>query len=66
MYVLNPEVISESKIFYCNGIIANWLMFEKSFPLLCRKGRLFGFMKTDVLNEILNGLPFWLRVSKVF
>lgn len=66
MYITNPDELAGDKIYWCNGLIAEWLIFEKHFPLLCRQGRLSGFAKTKELEEILKSLPFWLRVTKIF
>ena len=66
MYITNPESISENKVYYCNGVISEWLIYDKNFPLLCKKGREFGFAKTDVLQEALEKMPFWLRIAKKF
>ena len=66
MYILNPESIPKEKIYWCCGIIAEWLMENKKIPILCRKDRMFGFMKTESLNDALKNMPFWLRLSKAF
>lgn len=66
MYITNPESIPKNKIYFCNGIISEWLIYQKKLPLLCKNGRQFGFMKTDALEKALKELPFWLKVTKIF
>ena len=66
MYLMNPEVIPKEKIFYCNGILANYLIYTCNFPLFAKKGREYGFARTEALEEILEKLPFWLRVTRCF
>jgi hypothetical protein len=66
MYITNPEVVSEDKIYWCNGVISEWLIFQKHLPLLSKKGRCFGFAKTEKLAEALKDLPFWLKIAKKF
>ena len=66
MYILNPDALSQDKIYYCNGIIANWLIYTKHLPLLCKKDRKFGFAITNSLKEAILELPFWLKINKCF
>jgi hypothetical protein len=66
VYITNPEVIDKNKIYFCNGIIGEFLIYQKNLPLFCKKGRLFGFSKTDALEKALKELPFWLKCTKVF
>jgi hypothetical protein len=66
VYILNPDTIPKEKIYWCNGIIGNFLIFEKHFPLLTKKGRMFGFAKTDSLEKAILELPFYLRVTRCF
>jgi len=65
MYVLNTDGFPPDKIYECNSSIADWLMIEKQFPLLGRstEGKLC-FAKTDTLMEILETLPFYLKISE--
>jgi hypothetical protein len=66
MYVLNSDSIPKDRIYWCNGIIANWLIYFKHFPLLTKKGRIFGFAKTILLEDEIKKLPFYLKVTKCF
>jgi hypothetical protein len=63
MYILNVDDLGQKNIFSCNGIIANWLI-KKNIPLLGKSGGgQFCFMKTDLLEEVLEGLPFWYNLT---
>jgi len=64
MYILNPEVLSEDKIYYCNGLVSAWLIEQKRLPLFCKKGRMFGFARTELLKKAIKEIPFWLKLSK--
>ena len=66
MYILNPDSIPKEKIYWCNGIISNYLIFTKHFPLLTKKGRMFGFAITNLLEDVVRELPFYLKVTKCF
>jgi hypothetical protein len=66
MYILNSEVLSEDKIYWCNGIIANFLIYSKHIPLLTKKGRMFGFVQTKLLEDAIGELPFYMKVMKCF
>jgi hypothetical protein len=65
MYILNSKELPREKIYWCNGLLSNWLL-ERGFPLFCRDGRKFGFARTDVLEEALKNIPFWLKISLMF
>ena len=67
MYITNVDTLDQSKLYKCNGIIAGWLMKEKSVPLLGKsKTGEFVFSKTELLDEILNSLPFYFNITKIF
>jgi len=67
MYVTNVDDLQQDKLYKCNGLIAEWLMIEKKIPLLGKsKNGQFVFSKTDLLEEVLKGLPFYLNITKVF
>ena len=65
MYVTNIEnILYNTKIYRCNGIIASWLI-QKNIPLLGKtKSGEFCFMETKLLEEVLDGLPFWYKITK--
>lgn len=54
----------KDRIYKCNGLIATWLMREKNIPLLGRDKDKFCFAKTDLLEEVLKDIPFWLRLGE--
>lgn len=63
MYVINAEK-SMPKVYKCNGLIANWLIMQKSIPLLEREdAETWLFADTDLLREVLEDLPFYLKVG---
>ena len=63
MYVVNPEVIDESKLYHCNGIIANFLIYEQHMPLFgrCPKGGYY-FARNEKLEKVLKNLPMWMKI----
>ena len=65
MYILNPSIINKDKLYSCNGIVAEWLIYEKKFPLFARgeQGE-FLFVKTTELTLALDSIPFWLKIKK--
>ena len=64
MYILNPSIINKDKLYSCNGIVAEWLIYEKKFPLFARgeQGE-FLFVKTKDLEKIISEIPFHLKLS---
>lgn len=64
MYIVNPESIDSSKLYECNGIIANYLK-ERGFVFLSKKDGKWIFMKTDKLLEVLSEMPFYYNISKI-
>jgi len=67
MYIVNTDSLPQDKLYKCNGIIANWLMKEKSVPLLGKsKTGEYVFSKTELLDEVLKNLPFYFNITKIF
>ena len=66
MYVLNSDAIPKDKIYFCNGLIAEFLLYQKHLPLLCKKERMFGFAITENLEKAIKDIPWWLKISKCF
>lgn len=67
MYVTNPESIDKNKLYECNGIIANYLIYERNIPLFSRdksQGKWY-FAKTDALLKALEEMPFYCNLSKI-
>lgn len=53
-------------VYKCNIIIGEWLVNEKSMPLLSiEKGR-WCFSKTPLLEEVLESMPFYLKALEIF
>jgi hypothetical protein len=68
MYIINAtEILPESKIYRCKSrLIAEYLIYQKSIPLLSKNGKDWIFTRNDVLEEVLKNLPFWLKVTCKF
>lgn len=66
MYVTNPKSIDKSKLYVCNGIIANYLIYEKHLPLFARDKSAcqYFFVKTEGLLKAVEELPFYYRIAK--
>jgi hypothetical protein len=67
MYVTNPQAIDKSKLYVCNGIIANYLIYEKHLPLFSHDksdGKWY-FAKTELLNKAIEEMPFYYNLSKI-
>ena len=50
--------------FKCKKILANYLIYEKNFPVLDVDKNYYYFLHDDVLEETLESLPLWLRLLK--
>ena len=65
MVVINPEVFDKDKIYWCNGLVSEWLIYTKHLSVFCIKNKKYGFVKTPELEEALKDLPFWLKIMMV-
>ena len=65
MYIINSDNLPPERLYKTNGVIANWLMTQKSMPLLSRENGSFIFADTELLREVLKDLPFYLRISRI-
>ena len=52
--------------FKCKKLLANYLMYEKNLSLLNVYKNYWYFNDDDLLQEILESLPWWLRLLKNF
>ena len=50
------------KTFKCKEKLAEYLMFEKHFPIFDIQDEYYYFVYTDLLEEVLKGLPLWTRI----
>lgn len=67
MYVTNPQSIDKSKLYECNGVVGNYLIYEKHLPLFSRdkiQGKWY-FVKTEALIKALEEMPFYFNLSKI-
>ena len=62
MYVTNPEVIDKSKLYECNGIVGNYLIYEKHMSLFSRSEGKWYFVKTEALLKAIEEMPLYQRV----
>lgn len=65
MYVTNVDSLPQHKLYRCNGVVAAWLK-EKNFPVLGKSetGE-FVFAKTELLLEVLETMPFYIKIRKI-
>ena len=52
--------------FKCNSVIGNWLVKEKSIPVLSKSKNVWIFSKTPLLDEVLESMPLYLKALKIF
>lgn len=67
MYVTNVEAIDKNKLYECNGIVGNYLIYEKNLPLFSRdksEGKWY-FVKTDALLKAIEEMPYYYNISKI-
>ena len=66
MYVTNVEAIDKNKLYECNGIVGNYLIYEKHLPLFARDksvGKYF-FVKTEALLKAVEEFSFYYSIVK--
>jgi len=51
-------------IYSCNMIVGDYLIKEKSMPLLSIENSRYLFAETDLLKEVLEKMPFYLKILK--
>jgi len=61
---VNPDFIKRK--YRCNKIMADYLVYDKHFPVLSVIGKDYYFSDTSLLQEILQDIPLWLKVAKLF
>jgi hypothetical protein len=59
----NPDILLRS--YMCNSFVNSYLQ-EKGLPILGKLGSQFVYAETDVLLEILEYMPLWLKVLSKF
>lgn len=67
MYVTNVEAIDKNNLYECNGIVGNYLIYEKHLPLFSRdksQGKWY-FAKTEALLKAIKEMPFYYNISKI-
>ena len=63
MYVVNANELDVSKLYHCNGLIANHLIYTSHISVFgrCDKGGYY-FSKTEKLEKALKNLPMWMKI----
>ena len=64
MYVVNPEAVDVTKLYKCNGIVAQFLIYKQHLPLFGKDKteRFWYFAKTDKLKQALTNVPFYMKL----
>jgi hypothetical protein len=62
MYIINEESVDSNKVYGCNKLIANWLIYTMHFPLLSRKDKVWYFARTSELEKVIKRIPFYLKI----
>lgn len=52
--------------FKCKKILANYLIYERNLPVLNVDENFYYFVDSELLREILESLPLWLKLAKMF
>ena len=61
---VNPDFIKRK--YKCNKIMADYLIYNKGFPVLSVQEKDYYFSDTPLLQEILQNLPLWLKIANYF
>jgi hypothetical protein len=65
MFIKNLEG-SNINVYGCTPFIGRYLVNERSIPVLSIDGSKWYFSKTDLLEEVLKSMPFYLKVLDIF
>lgn len=65
MFIKNLQGM-DIPVYKCNVIIGEWLVNEKSIPVLSIKDKKWYFSKTPLLEEVLESMPLYLRMLQIF
>ena len=61
---VNPDFIKSK--YKCNKIMADYLVYDRHLPILGLVGKDYYFSDTPSLQEILQSIPLWLKIAKLF
>lgn len=66
MYVTNPENYDKTKLYECNGVVAEYLIANhiSLFSRSVEQG-IWYFAKTEKLQKALDEMPFWFNIKKI-
>lgn len=65
MFIKNLQGLNVP-IYRCNSFIGKYLVNERSIPLLSIEDSKWCFAKTALLDEVIESMPFYLKVLDIF
>lgn len=63
MYIANVDVMG--KTYSCTPFIGKWIK-EKNFPVLSILGGKWYFSDTELLREVIEQIPTWMKILDIF
>ncbi len=60
MFIKNLRV-DETRFYYCNNLVGKYLE-RKGFPMVAREKNKMVFSKTKKLQEVLDNMPFYIKL----
>lgn len=63
MYVKNSKDVEGLEKFYCNGIVATYLIYTKHLPLFGMENGKHVFIKTEEFNKVWETLPKIMKIG---
>lgn len=64
--IVNPSYFIKNPEYKCNKYVMEYLVFEKSIPMMGLDSTGFYFKKNDVLEECLENMPLHLKFLSIF
>jgi hypothetical protein len=59
--IINGQSFIDS--FKCKKKLAEYLIYKKHFPVFNVDETYYYFVNTDLLKEVLEGLPLWMKIA---
>lgn len=63
MYIRN--ISSMGRTYSCTRFIGEWIK-EKNFPVLSIENNRYYFADTELLREVIERIPIWMKVVDIF
>jgi hypothetical protein len=63
MYIANVSDMNQA--YSCTPFIGKWLI-EKNFPVLSLKDGKYYFAETELLKEVVDTIPLWMKILDIF